>query len=629
MSISPSVFLFVCVAVLNDRLNRSMAMAEPTADSDPWNLDRLLSVDPREHQQASSDPNVDNRDPWDIDAFIAHEIPTDQPLQIVNPPLSARAANGTRRRRGRPAGLAGNPAQRRAIHAAAAAHGRHGQLALALRPETSVPQPPAVKSSSTQLLNIQTLLRPLNGFVGKVSAVLRSISIRKHKPGRQTVKIVESILGDEVRPMTSVRSEAERLGDCQQKVGNKLQHFGASVFFTDRIWFPSILSDLISRHINANDAELISTFRYTKYDETPLVLRAAESSPSLSNRILEDTTALSITNLSLDQHQLAMLQNAGPLDISLCGGNRYERKLGKLYSLRLHYGILLKIKSTGRFLSMDFPMSTSLAMADSNTSDNLKHIMDLNLEMPLWASFCSLAKHSFEGSTTDSADSNKKYERFEDLADERLKRLRKPCEQHLASNVAHKVYTPIAPTISGVAALFLLMKAAGATLKLRELLFEILLLSVVIVHCEPPGVHDARYMYRARVLDLCLDPDSSVDQRRRVVLESNLTGSWQGRIVEWHTPNPRANKYTFARQTAWALLPHQFEEFPRHRWLTKLGAFLDATLLSCCHGFLEYAVPLWVEVLNGLNRAVYRKKTYLYVYTLRNRYSENSEQVVL
>jgi hypothetical protein len=56
------------------------------------------------------------------------------------------------------------------------------------------------------------------------------------------------------------------------------------------------------------------------------------------------------------------------------------------------------------------------------------------------------------------------------------------------------------------------------------------------------------------------------------------------------------------------LLPCQWEEFPRNRWLTKLGAFTDSTLMSSAHSLLERTVPMWVVALQGKPAVPYRRE---------------------
>jgi hypothetical protein len=204
------------------------------------------------------------------------------------------------------------------------------------------------------------------------------------------------------------------------------------------------------------------------------------------------------------------------------------------------------LKSSRGYTSLEIPMSTALLQADTSTGETICHIISLNKDLQLWPSFVQRSQHAFEVSTTDSASSNIRFERYEDLAEQGLKRFRKPCEVHFLSRVAFTVYVPIANIISGMQACVLAMKQGGATYKARECLMTCLLGGVKILPCEPPGPSDPRHVYRKRVLDLSLDPKRLRDRQRRIVLEANLTGDWQQWDIQWHTRLPNPHGLNFA-----------------------------------------------------------------------------------
>jgi hypothetical protein len=114
----------------------------------------------------------------------------------------------------------------------------------------------------------------------------------------------------------------------------------------------------------------------------------------------------------------------------------------------------------------------------------------------------------------------------------------------------------------------------------------------------PPSENDPRYEHRKHVLDLCLPCESLRNQRRRCILEINLTGDWDSPVLEHYCGSFLTfNKRAWARQTAWALFPCRIEEFQRHRWLNKTTCVLDVTLLCACHRIFENAIPMWLRAM--------------------------------
>ena len=143
-------------------------------------------------------------------------------------------------------------------------------------------------------------------------------------------------------------------------------------------------------------------------------------------------------------------------------------------------------------------------MADNSTAETLKYIKDTLEDVPGWMTFSQNFRIQLMAACLDSADSNLRYERFELLRQPEICRLTLACLVHRLHGVQAKVFAPVAPTVSGVIATALVMKAAGATYKFRQALETYLCQNVDIIPSLPPGPNDPRRQYSAKVLDLCL-----------------------------------------------------------------------------------------------------------------------------
>ena len=156
----------------------------------------------------------------------------------------------------------------------------------------------------------------------------------------------------------------------------------------------------------------------------------------------------------------------------------------------------------------------------SNTLKKLEHI-------PFWPSLQELFDLNFESATCDSADSNLKCERSLSQDRANFLRLLCRCQVHILSGIQGRIYAPCASTISGIIALALTLKPAGAVLRLRQALQRVITSSVNIVRASPPGAGDQRRVHRDHLLDLCLS-DSARNLQRRCMLSKLLTGSNTG-----------------------------------------------------------------------------------------------------
>jgi hypothetical protein len=525
------------------------------ATADPWSAEFDLIAAQAAPLHAQSDD--DDQDPWMLEFEAALLLPQPEPQQPQpqQPHLHSNPQRGNaflgRRGRGRPKGTPGNPAQRRQLQNQSIPDNfdvleyRQSDQQLALfRNKAHVHVPDFSSLGSIQ--HFQQILRPIgNGALANLTTLLKIVrdsSLRQtfaHVAAPDPNSLFEYVLGSLERPCTTLASEAASLNVNPEHFSLQIKRLGGIAYFGDRVWMSSMLSHIQARQYESN-FKILCTFRYWKYDETPMMMRSDETSISSSARICHDAaSAIGDTDTSLPI--VALRTTCSDLNIV---PSLSESKVSKIFSTKLTYGILLK--TSRGYTSLEIPMSTALLQADTSTGETICQIISLNKDLQLWPCFVQRSQHAFEISTTDSASSNIRFERYEDLAEQGLKRLRKPCEVHFLSRVAFTVYVPIANIISGMQACVLSMKQGGATYKARECLMTCLLGGVKILPSEPPGPSDPRHVYIKRVLDLSLDPKRLRDRQRRIVLEANLTGDWQQWDIQWHTRLPNPHGLNFA-----------------------------------------------------------------------------------
>jgi hypothetical protein len=256
---------------------------------------------------------------------------------------------------------------------------------------------------------------------------------------------------------------------------------GTVGFFSSRLWISSALSH-VTLAVQQQLLRPVSCLRYWRYDETAMSLRASE-------------TAIA-TKFSLEL--LGVARHAAIPDVShgLRSHILKERKTCKIYQQHHELAFVLYDTEHARYVSFVIPVSVPLSIADTSTGETLKCIMDITSDVPGWKSFADLFPLKMESSTIDSAHPNLRYERFEEQTRPDVPRLTILCQIHRLSNVQARVYEPVAATISGVMAITLAMKAAGAVYKFRQCLELVLTSTVRIVPSLRPASNDARCRYR-------------------------------------------------------------------------------------------------------------------------------------
>ena len=240
----------------------------------------------------------------------------------------------------------------------------------------------------------------------------------------------------------------------------RLEHIGATAFYTDQLWASSLLSYLLMA-IDKGTFSAVACNAYSKYDETPLTMRSLEVEQS-------DTTDLLQGHPPQQSTQQRGLDTAGS---PATGINSFSgRKLCKVYQMRTTLGILLKVHETGGFLSLEIPIATPLAIADTNNAEVLNHIMNLNSHISLWTTMESACEHKFSTSTSDGAKSNLRYAVHQAYKSHTTMRLRMTCHVHLLNGVHKQAYYPLSKIISGLVAAALTMRTVGGTLKFQQAL---------------------------------------------------------------------------------------------------------------------------------------------------------------
>ena len=507
-----------------------------------------------------------DRDPWHVDSDDSAASVADELVA----PAPARGQGPFRRKRGRPRGTPGNPAQRRALRA------RRADLEALI----VLPQAPA----SPQVLLSQWLRQVGHGPLKLVVDYIRAhVVSESSQADSDFAHFMQRALGSVPRHLCSTTAEAENLGVTARVFGKIAHRAPFMAFMCARAWLSSMFSHLV-RLQESGRYKLLSSVLFKTYDETPLWTRCPEDEA-------EELVSGSLLRL-LDQHT----PNASTY--AACRTKKHERKLCKVYQISASLGVLCYDRVTQRYASLEMPVVCPLSMGDTNTADVLALLMRHALDMPFWSSLTDHCEHKFEACTNDSAESNLKYERYQDMVKPDTIRLRVACMIHLLHGIQGKTYKTVAKIISGILAMSLSMKPGGSTMKYRQCLEAYLMQHVEVIPSLAPGPNDFRFIYRKRILDLCLGP-CFADARRRLILETNLGGDWQSPHVQWYTLDASPNLRAWAKQTAWALIPHKLEEFQRHRWLNKLGSICDSTLMAACHGMLKQVVPLWLQSMGG------------------------------
>ena len=234
--------------------------------------------------------------------------------------------------------------------------------------------------------------------------------------------------------------------------------------------------------------------------------------------------------------------------------------------------------------------------------------------VPMYEPAADLFPISMDLRTLDSAGSNLACERKrqEDAPASWLLLL--PCHVHILHNIQSRVYTVIAPQISGMISFALAQRPAGAVRTLRRAMAHILRQSVRAYPTEPPGPFDPKVTYRDAVFSLCLPQDTQRERRRLQQLRAVLNGDLQQEQVIFCHGLTEVDLDAWAESTANLLLPSGTPIFPRHRWLTSLKAVQSTVLLSLVHNLFVRAVPLWLHMLHGGSIMSYRIPAHRYLW---------------
>lgn len=535
-------------------------------------------------------------DPWDVNSSDGGsggsdaEGPAAPGVAIDSGAVVAVVARGTgasRRKRGRPRGTPGNPAQRRRMHErarelAAISAEAHTEQAVVVAEAPALPELQA---------RMAMLIRPI-GF-----GLARIIGNLLHSPcqSKEHVdKLLDLCHGSAARGSVPLWAEARLLGTHRRRLPADFETLGASLLFCNRqalsCWFSFIMRNVQG----AGPWRPIATILTTKYDETPLSMRCPESGCS---------TALGMSSLlMLPEREIASAFEASSDDDAVVARESNARRSTKVYHLSIRFAVIVQDRTSGSLHSMEAPALTPLVTADGGTASVVRAVHERVRDVPFWSSLCEIFPHTFEAATCDSAASNLTFERARSQEHPRLSRLTLRCRVHILNSVQGKTYLAVAPLISGMIATSLAMAPAGSIRKFRSVLKQELLRRLVVVPSTPPPPGDPRRDYRDQILALCLSSGSARDEARREVLTHLMNGNWCEQAIVWYTRDATPNQARWASQVARALLPSAWELFLRHRWLNKIDCLFEATLLCSCHDLFSAVVPKWVVSLQGLRR---------------------------
>lgn len=413
-------------------------------------------------------------------------------------------------------------------------------------------------------------LRPSPGAQLDLARCLQaSAPVTRQWGTQQDIAALEELaFGSQARKAAPLTVEAERLNMDVQQFTKAMTEFTSATFHCVQLACKGWLAQVRS-HI-ARGAKPIVAWTKLMYDETPVLLRAADKAPG---------------------------EVAG----------KTEKCVAKVFQAEAAAGFLLE--SGGRFLNMRLPLPITLSAMDHCTAENTIARMVEALQVPGLADTLALFPHINEFSASDRASSNNKAEGAKtDARGGRRSRLRTTCGVHKAYSAQGVVHDCVPAVVSGQINFSLAMRPGGAVQTLRETLDVFFRCRLRVYRgARPPGPGTEEWAHRQATLKLFLGHDEGHRGLQRALKLSVLNGNWLlPNVVEHYClgccANDEETLKTCTDFVTRALLPSACPQFPRSRW-TRANLSVNFTgLLTNVHSILQQITPVWLRALSDAKK---------------------------
>lgn len=359
-----------------------------------------------------------------------------------------------------------------------------------------------------------------------------------------------------------------------------LMTLGASIFVASRI-ATSALASSICQQIDAGQATPVMWCSYIIQDETPMKLSQRTNTSSLYSATSKLATVSDVRQAKANLEKIAM----------------------KIVQSEVMHMVVLQDPTSKTFTMIYMELPTCLQACRTATGASLHQCMREQLDCALVMALRKRFPINIDCSTGDRGSANGAMDGIFRQSDLSIPRLAgRGCCTHKMHTVQGKCFSIRNGAIAGSIAMALAEQPAGSVGLLRQAIAEVLLANArVFLDTSPPSASSDEVLYRGCVFDLVLS-QSERDQRRRVILESNLRGDIRKQEIDVYTAGISEDQalvflQEWSQETSMALLPAPHKIFSRNRWLTGVDTIGEPALLAATHNVLVQAVPRWLSLL--------------------------------
>jgi hypothetical protein len=387
------------------------------------------------------------------------------------------------------------------------------------------------------------------------------------EPADDVLAFVDNFLFAKERPSMTSNAESLSQGCSRTLQQNHLAVTAAGVVQTGVALWSAFLSSLAGQ-IESGELKGIMFIKKRLYDETPLKLRLKSDSGSSDSGGAETVKVLQTT---------------------------------------FFIGVLVQQTSTNKYLFFQGQVPTPIQVLEKTKAVDLCHAQQLIEDLiPVLDATSSLFKCKVQFSCTDRYGANTNAEAGLQAAHPGFIKVHLPCDIHKAASSQTAQMDLAGRHISGVIAVGLVMRDGGATMRLREILFDILEEKLIICIGPPPRGYIKEHRLAIYELFLGSTLTRSEDKpsqlrlraRQRAVLNHFLVGDLEdGDSVPFWTLTETSKEdvlQQFKQHVIPALLPHAIPIFPRSRWLGGECAIDSIGLLSAHHNLFKPSILRFV-----------------------------------
>jgi hypothetical protein len=344
--------------------------------------------------------------------------------------------------------------------------------------------------------------------------------------------------------------------------------------------------------------ELIAYIQQRTQDETPVKLRARHLDAEFGLLALEDE----------DKNEVARLREMWAVLLAQMGAGIDNRNqlIAKVIQYEVVESFLLKLPGTQEYTLVTAEMPARLMVYDSITGDSLyqsfKEICPIPLKDELQTEFelDSCLTHWDRGSPCGRLTKILLF-----LLPHVLILDAGLCAAHCLHTIQGRTMNVIQVTFSGLVALLLAERNAGAVPHLRTVFEETLLESAVPRRHEQLPRMDADFLQAKHALfELVFPVGDLATSMRRKLLDFALQCDFSSERVpvyvgSLHEAAIAPYLRSWAKATAAAILPNQHKMFARHRWILSFHPVLEVLLCMAALGLLGRCAREWVKRLHA------------------------------